>query len=90
MCSPKYALCFKVLFYCLTHMGFCINIILFKFNTVSSSGTVTYSEVKAFLENKPDTMIEFKSIATINETLILTGNHLIFARQKFAAQFNPM
>ena len=62
----------------------------FNFYTVSSTGMVTYSEVRAFLEKESDIMIQCKSISTVNETLILTGNHLIFAREKFASQFNPM
>ena len=61
-----------------------------KFYTVSSTGTVTYSEVRAFLEKESDIMMKCKSISTVNETLILTGNHLVFAREKFASKFNPM
>ena len=35
-------------------------------------------------------MTQYKSIATVNETLILTGNHLIYARENFDDKFNPM
>ena len=63
---------------------------LLLFHTVSSTGAIIYSEIRAFLEKQPNKMTYFKSIATVNETFFMTGNHLIFARETFAAQFNPM
>ena len=60
------------------------------FDTVSATGTVIFSEVKSFLQKQPDIMIQCKSIATLNKSLILTGNHLVFARKKLSVHFNPM
>ena len=88
--SLKYAFCFNVLDSFLINAKFCRFVFSLKFHTVSPTGTVTYSEVRAFIEKQPDIMIQCKSIATVNETLILTGNHLVFAREKIASQFNPM
>ena len=85
--SLNYALCFSPL----SHICQILRICIFLFiDTVSSTGKVTHSEVIAFLEKKPDIMAEFKSITTINETIILTGNHLVFARERFSTQFIPM
>ena len=53
------------------------------------SGTLSYSEVRAFLKKQPSVMTQCKLIATVNESIILTGNHLVFAREKFTDQFNP-
>ena len=55
---------------------------------VSSTGT--YSEVKAFLQRQPNILYQYKSIATMKETIILSGNHLIYARKNLDDQFNPM
>ena len=60
------------------------------YSVVSSTGTVTYSEVTAFLKKQPNKMTQCKSIVTVNGTLTLTGNHLVYARKSFADQFNPM
>ena len=61
------------------------------FNVVLSSGTVTYSEVRAFLEKELTVITKYKSITTIwNETLTLTGNHLIYARKNCTDKFDPM
>ena len=57
---------------------------------VSSSGTVKYSVIKAFLKNQPKRVTEYKLIATLNETLTLSGNHLIYARKSVDDQYNPM
>ena len=57
---------------------------------VSSIGTITYSEVKGFLQRQPNIVYQYKSIATMKETIILTGNHLIYARKTLDAQFSPM
>ena len=60
------------------------------FASVSSSGTVKYSAVKAFLKKQPKMVAEYKSIATVNETLTLSGNHLVYARKVVDDQCNPM
>ena len=57
---------------------------------VSSSGVITYSKVTAFLKKQPRVIRQYKSIATVNETLTLSGNHLIFARKTTADVFNTM
>ena len=57
---------------------------------VSSSGTDTYSEIRAFLKKQPNMVMQFKSIATLNESLTLTGNHLLYAQKTINDQFNPM
>ena len=58
---------------------------------VSSSGVLIYSEVKTFLKTQSDVIINYNSITTsLNETLIVTGNHLIYARRCFNDKFNPM
>ena len=57
---------------------------------VSSTGTITYNEVTAFLKRQPNILMLYKSIATTKETIILTGNHLIYARKTLDDQFNSM
>ena len=57
---------------------------------VSSTGTVKYSAITVFLKNQPKRVTEYKSIATLNETLTLSGNHLIYARKSVDDQYNPM
>ena len=57
---------------------------------VSSTETITYTEVTAFLKRQPNILTQCKSIATMKETIILTGNHLIYARKTLDDQFNPM
>ena len=64
--------------------------VYFVFDIVLLSGSVTYSEVRTFLKKQPDVMTQCKLIATANETLILTGNHLVYARENFDDHFNPM
>ena len=56
----------------------------------SNSGKI-YGEVKTFLKRQPDVIIKYKSITTFrNQTLSLSGNHLIYARHSFQERFNPM
>ena len=57
---------------------------------VSSAGIVAYSEVRTFLKKQPSIMTRYKSIATLNGTLAVTGNHLIYARKTFAKELSPM
>ena len=64
--------------------------LLFSFDAVTSTGSVTYSEITAFIKKEPNLITHYKTITTANETLTLTGNHLIYARRSFGCQFNPM
>ena len=61
------------------------------FDTVSLAGAVTYSKVTTFLKRQPNMITQCKSITTFNnKTLILTANHLVYARKCAADQFNVM
>ena len=62
----------------------------FLYFCLSPTGVATYGEVKAFLKKQPNVVAKYTSIVTSNETLILTGNHLIYARSHFEDQFKPM
>ena len=57
---------------------------------VSSTGTIFYSEVRAFLEKQPHIVNQYKSIATANAELTVTGSHLVYARKNFEDQFKPL
>ena len=57
---------------------------------VSSTGELTFSEVTTFLKKQRDIVMLYKSIVSVNETLSLTGNHLVYARKTFDHRFNPM
>ena len=60
-------------------------------NIVSSSGSVQYSEVKAFLKKIPDVIMKYMSITTdANKTITLSENHLIYAKKFTTEQFHPM
>ena len=61
----------------------------FLFLLVSVSGTVTYSEVRTYLKKQPDVIIKYKSISFWNKTVLLTGNHLVYARG-CNDKFNPV
>ena len=61
------------------------------FNIVTSAGRITYSEVRTFMEKQTDIISKFKSITTYgNKTLIVTGNHLVYARKNSNDKFSPM
>ena len=64
--------------------------VYFVFDIVSPTGAVIYSELKTFLKKQPDVITTYKSIATANETIILTRNHLLYTRENLDDQFNPM
>ena len=65
--------------------------IIFVYHAVSSTGEMTYSEVIAFLKKDPTTLIEYQLITTsYNESVILSGDHLIYARKLGSDEFNPM
>ena len=62
----------------------------FSFHTVSSGGILTYSQVTMFLK-QPNQILKYQSITTVgNETLSLTGNHLVYARKCNSDQFIPV
>ena len=63
---------------------------LLLFCAVSESGALTYSEVIVFLEKQPDIITQYTSINTEYSTITLTGNHLVYGRKQFAAQFHVM
>ena len=54
-------------------------------------GKISYSEVRTFLMKDSSVTNMFKSITTsMNRTINLTGNHLIYAKNGNANQFYPM
>ena len=58
---------------------------------VSSTGAITYSEVRAFLQKQPNIITKYKSITTLgNKIITLTGNHLIYGRKGCVDQIGPM
>ena len=63
----------------------------FIFNLVLQGGRIIYSEVRAFLMKESSVINMHKSITTsMNSTITLTGNHLIYAKNGNADQFYPM
>ena len=64
---------------------------IFDLTSVSPTGKNKHSEVVAFLEKLPNVINQFLSITTFdNETLILTGNHQLYAKKRFDDQFHPV
>ena len=60
-------------------------------NSVLQGGKISYSEVRAFLMKESSAINMHKSITTsMNSTITLTGNHLIYAKNRNADQFYPM
>ena len=58
---------------------------------VSASGKIIHSEVVAFYKKLPNMITQYKSIPTFgNESLILSGDHLVYAKVSLANQFKPM
>ena len=58
---------------------------------VASDGRITYSEVKGFLHKLPTVTNFYKSITTSrNETINLSGRHLIYSRKSVTEKFHPM
>ena len=58
-----------------------------------SSGTdiATYSEVRTFMMEDHTVINDYMSITTSwNNTISLTGNHLIYARKNSTKKFNPV
>ena len=66
-------------------------LLLFYFSTVSSDRKLTHNKVKAFLKKIPSMITKYKSISTsLNRTISLSGNHLIYARKNWTEKFNQM
>ena len=66
---------------------YCYNIFAF---TVSTTGSVQYREVKAFLKNQANRILKFLSIRTFDErTITLSKEHLIYTRKSSTDEFNP-
>ena len=58
---------------------------------VSASGKVIHSKVVAFFKKLPNMITQYKSITTFgNESLIVSGDHLVYAKVSLADQFKPM
>ena len=58
---------------------------------VSSDGKLRYSEVKAFLQKKDSVSAVYKLIKTsVNSSIHLSENHLIYARKDRNDKFIPM
>ena len=58
---------------------------------MSSTGEMTYSEVIAFLKKNPTALMEYQLITTLhNESIVLSGDHLIFVRKYGSDEFNAM
>ena len=51
---------------------------------------MTYSAVKAFLKKEQNVITQYKSIVTMNKTLTLSADHLVYARKKLVDKFYPM
>ena len=63
---------------------------LFFYDTVSAVGVVTYSEVKTFFK-KRSSISMYKLITTnMNNTISLSGDHLIYAKKNENGIFQPM
>ena len=61
------------------------------FHSVSSGGKLRYSEVKAFLQKKDSVSVVYKLIKTsVNSSIHLSENHLIYARKDRNDKFIPM
>ena len=51
-------------------------------------GSNTYSEIKAFLMKEHTAVTMYQQITTsTNQTISLTGNHLIYVRKRFTDNF---
>ena len=54
-------------------------------------GKTKFSEIKAFLAKEQTAVTMYKQMTTSsNQTISLTGNHLIYVRKRFTDQFLPL
>ena len=58
--------------------------------SVSLGGSVTYSKVRTFLKKQHMVTNMYKQIITLNNTISLSENHLIYTRSNWMEKFNPM
>ena len=66
-------------------------LLVYSQHLVSAHGTVKYSKVRTFLRKNQASINMYKSIATsCNNTIRLTGNHLIYAKKHLMDKFIPM
>ena len=64
---------------------------MFLISVVSKFGIVRYSEVVSFLQKEANVVAKYESITTShNESIQLSGSHLVFARKHIDEKFNPM
>ena len=65
--------------------------IIYVYYVVSTTGGFKYSEVVTFLKKDPTTITKYQLIRTLyNESIILSGNHLMYGRKLGSDEFNPM
>ena len=63
---------------------------IFDFMILHSAG-VEYSEVITFMKNKGTVLTMYKEITTsLNKTISLSPDHLLYARRNATGIFNPM
>ena len=63
----------------------------FTWNPGLSDGRHTHGKIITFLKKQHNVIMEYKSITTsLNNTINLSGNHLIYARTSCSDQFHPM
>ena len=61
------------------------------FYPVTSDGNIIFSEVRAFVKKQSTVINMYKSITTsLNKTIRLSGNHLIYARKNSSEKLHPM
>ena len=57
---------------------------------MTADGSVVYSEVRLFLQRKSKVISTFLSITTLNKTITLSDEHLIYSRKVDSPKFNPV
>ena len=68
-----------------------LKIITTDLSAVSPEDTVTYGEVLTFMNKQPNTILVYKVITTsMDNSIILSGNHVIYARKSNKEKFVPM
>ena len=60
------------------------------FVTVLSNGSLTHSEVRTFLHKDGNKIVTYKIIKTLDGSLALSKNHLVFSRRTYNDTFKPM
>ena len=58
---------------------------------MTHDGSITYSEIKAFMDKKESTVTLYKSIETAeNKTINLSGKHFIYVKRSWTEKFKAM